>query len=91
MSWRTGRHYPIHVYEGDTPVATFFTAQDAERAVRAVNEQAAGTAELTVALFTSLRAMAAQPGAPFQASAFLDWAASTLGVPLPERPRVDKP
>lgn len=32
--WRVGRHYPIHVYEGDTPIATFFTAADAAEAVR---------------------------------------------------------
>jgi hypothetical protein len=37
MSWRLGRHYPIHVYEGDTPIATFFTAADARKAVEAVN------------------------------------------------------
>jgi hypothetical protein len=36
--WRVGRHYPIHVYEGDTPVATFFTATDAAQAVRDHNE-----------------------------------------------------
>lgn len=35
--WRVGRHYDIHVYEGDRPVATFFTARDARRAVEAVN------------------------------------------------------
>lgn len=37
MTWRVGRHYPIHVYDGDTPVATFLTAADAARAVAAVN------------------------------------------------------
>ncbi len=37
MTWRLGRHYPIHVYEGDTPIATFFTAADARKAVEAVN------------------------------------------------------
>lgn len=31
--WRVGRHYPIHVYEGDRPIATFFTAVDAAQAV----------------------------------------------------------
>lgn len=36
--WRVGRHYPIHVYEGDTPVATFFTAADAWRAVEDHND-----------------------------------------------------
>lgn len=37
MSWRIGKHYGIHVYEGDRPVATFHDAADAERAVAAVN------------------------------------------------------
>lgn len=44
--WRVGRHYPVHVYEGDTPVATFFTAQDAERAVQAVNTAAVPTPDV---------------------------------------------
>lgn len=38
MSWRVGRHYPIHVYEEDMPIATFFRAEDARRAVESVNE-----------------------------------------------------
>lgn len=46
--WRVGRHYPVHVYEGDTPVATFFTAQDAERAVRAVNRAAVPTPDVDI-------------------------------------------
>lgn len=35
--WRVGQHYGIHVYEGDRPVATFHDADDAARAVDAVN------------------------------------------------------
>jgi hypothetical protein len=27
--WRVGRHYAIHVYEGERPVATFHTVIDA--------------------------------------------------------------
>jgi hypothetical protein len=37
VRWRVGRHYPIHVYEGDRPVGTMLTATDAARAVAAVN------------------------------------------------------
>lgn len=40
MTWRTGRHYGIHVYEGDRPVATFHNPHDAQRAVDAVNDDA---------------------------------------------------
>jgi hypothetical protein len=35
--WRVGRHYGIHVYQGDRPVATFQRAEDAARCVEAVN------------------------------------------------------
>ncbi len=35
--WRVGAHYGIHVYAGDVPVATFHRAEDAARAVAAVN------------------------------------------------------
>lgn len=35
--WRVGRHYGIHVYEGDRPVATFFREEDAREAVAEVN------------------------------------------------------
>lgn len=35
--WRVGRHYGIHVYEGDRPVATFLTVFDARLAVEAFN------------------------------------------------------
>jgi hypothetical protein len=31
--WRVGRHYNIHVYEDDRPVATFFRSEDAAAAV----------------------------------------------------------
>ncbi len=31
--WRVGRHYGIHVYEDDRPVATFLTPEDAAMAV----------------------------------------------------------
>jgi hypothetical protein len=34
--WRVGSHYGIHVYEGDRPVATFHTAEDARRCVEAM-------------------------------------------------------
>jgi hypothetical protein len=37
MTWRTGRHYGIHIYEDDRPVATFHDPADAQRAVDAVN------------------------------------------------------
>lgn len=37
--WRVGRSYRLHVYEGDRPVATFHHAEDAARAVTAVNRQ----------------------------------------------------
>lgn len=37
VAWRIGNHYGIHVYEGDRPVATFHSADDAARAVAAVN------------------------------------------------------
>ena len=36
-SWRVGRHYGIHVYEGNRPVATFHREEDAAAAVDAVN------------------------------------------------------
>jgi len=32
--WRLGRHCPIHVYRGETPVATFHQEADAAAAVR---------------------------------------------------------
>lgn len=35
--WRVGEHYGLHVYAGDTPVATFHRAEDAARAVAAIN------------------------------------------------------
>jgi len=35
--WRVGGHYGIHVYCGDSPVATFFTPGAARRAVEAHN------------------------------------------------------
>jgi len=35
--WRVGEHYGIHVYCGDSPVATFFTPGEARRAVEAHN------------------------------------------------------
>lgn len=35
--WRLGRHYPIHVYQGDRPVATFFREEDAAACVAARN------------------------------------------------------
>jgi hypothetical protein len=35
--WRVGQHYGIHVYAGNTPIATFHTVADAARAVEAVN------------------------------------------------------
>ena len=34
--WRVGRHYAIHVYEGDRPVATFHREEDARRCVDAI-------------------------------------------------------
>lgn len=37
--WRQGRHYPIHVYESDRPVATFLREEDARRACVAVDPQ----------------------------------------------------
>lgn len=39
--WRQGRHYPIHVYEGDRPVATFLREEDARLACAAVDPQTA--------------------------------------------------
>lgn len=36
--WRVGNHYGIHVYEDGRPIATFHRAEDAVRAVAAVNE-----------------------------------------------------
>jgi hypothetical protein len=36
--WRVGRHYNIHVYEGERPVATFFSPEDAALAVKMVNK-----------------------------------------------------
>jgi hypothetical protein len=36
--WRVGRHYGIHVYEGDRPVATFHRAEDARRCVEGLTE-----------------------------------------------------
>lgn len=38
--WRQGRHYPIHVYEGDRPVATFLREEDAARCVAALGTAA---------------------------------------------------
>lgn len=40
MTWRVGKHYQVHVYDGEVPVATFHTVANAERAVRAVNKAA---------------------------------------------------
>lgn len=37
LPWRVGRHYGIHVYEGDRPVATFHDPEEAALAVAAVN------------------------------------------------------
>lgn len=42
--WRIGNHYDVHVYEHDRPVATFHDAQDAARAVAAVNGATAAPA-----------------------------------------------
>jgi hypothetical protein len=39
-AWRVGRHYNIHVYEGDRPVATFFREEDARQAVEDHNLKA---------------------------------------------------
>lgn len=36
--WRVGTHYSVHVYEGQRPIATFFTSADARLAVQAYNE-----------------------------------------------------
>jgi hypothetical protein len=44
--WRVGRHYGVHVYEGDRPVATFFTVDDARRAVDDHNRAEALRAQL---------------------------------------------
>ena len=41
--WRVGRHYGIHVYAGDRPVATFHNAEDADSAVRAHNAASSPT------------------------------------------------
>jgi len=38
--WRIGQHYGVHVYEGERPVGTFHTPEDAARAVEAVNRAA---------------------------------------------------
>ncbi|NAE18016.1 hypothetical protein [Enterococcus hirae] len=40
--WRVGRRVPIHVYEGDRPVATFHNADDARAAMLAVNTVRSG-------------------------------------------------
>jgi len=40
--WRVGEHYGIHVYCGDSPVATFFTPGEARRAVEAHNADRGG-------------------------------------------------
>lgn len=39
VAWRIGRHVPIHVYDAktDVSIATFHSAEDAARAVAAVN------------------------------------------------------
>lgn len=39
MAWRVGKHYGIHVYDGDRPVATFHLEEDAKRAVEAMDEK----------------------------------------------------
>ncbi|KAA2211669.1 hypothetical protein [Teichococcus oryzae] len=44
--WRVGRHYGIHVYEGQRPVATFHWEDDAARAVAAVNAAPSSAAEI---------------------------------------------
>src|SRR5581483_10257371 len=41
QKWRQGRHYPIHIYEGVRPVATFFSADDARLACEALDSYAA--------------------------------------------------
>jgi len=56
--WRLGQHYRIHVYEGDTPVATFHTVTDAQRAVEDHNDidalrDAIRSARLSVDLWRS--------------------------------------
>ncbi len=40
--WRVGEHYGIHVYCGESPVATFFTPGEARRAVEAHNADRGG-------------------------------------------------
>jgi len=40
--WRVGEHYGIHVYCGDSPVATCFTPGEARRAVEAHNADRGG-------------------------------------------------
>lgn len=43
MTYRTGRSFPIHVYEGDRPVATFHDPDEAARFVAAINQADAVT------------------------------------------------
>lgn len=45
-AWRVGRHYNIHVYEGERPVATFHSPDDARRCVEAVNTSAVSMREM---------------------------------------------
>jgi len=40
--WRVGEHYGVHVYCGESPVATFFTPGEARRAVEAHNAELGG-------------------------------------------------
>ena len=40
--WRVGEHYGVHVYCGESPVATFFTPGEARRAVEAHNADRGG-------------------------------------------------
>lgn len=54
--WRVGEHYKIHVYEDETPVATFHTVADAQRAVEDHNDidalrAAVSSARLTIEMW----------------------------------------
>jgi hypothetical protein len=53
--WRIGRHYGIHVYEGNRPVATFHDSADAEQAVLAVNSGTAATNDKLMGLLHRLQ------------------------------------
>lgn len=60
--WRVGRRVPIHVYEGERPLGTFLRAEDAARAVAAVNATPAAETAPDAGLVEALKEIAKGEG-----------------------------